>query len=241
MTQFKKHKNAPSILLSAKAISAANAIAKKVKSGATPVQSDFDSAIYSAKSVKALLKKDQHGKCAYCGRFLYEVTVDHYRPKTKCSQGKRTHAQQGYYWLAYDWNNMIGSCLLCNGKKNIYFPLINPANRWTNPSAANMEDPLLLNPYEEDFSKHMEYWGYKVYPKYDTDGNIDVKGDTTIRVLGLNEEVLKEARRRQWTIFWRKKKENQWTFSQAWNDAKQGVRTLHEIEYLDMYINQKIK
>jgi hypothetical protein len=42
--------------------------------------------------------------------------------------------QPGYYWLAYEWSNLLISCQLCNQefKKN-RFPLLNPTRACQDP------------------------------------------------------------------------------------------------------------
>jgi hypothetical protein len=101
-----------------------------------------------------------HGKCAYCESKPIAVTtgdVEHYRPKAKVTgdgnwQGDPDHP--GYYWLAYDINNLLPSCELCNrhfGKMN-RFPVKGPHARDA-ASLAN-EEPLLLNPYHPTINPH---------------------------------------------------------------------------------------
>ncbi|MNT06512.1 hypothetical protein D3C72_1411790 [compost metagenome] len=58
----------------------------------------------------------------------------------------------GYYWLAYDWDNFLFSCAICNQrhKKNI-FPLINPGSRAKNHhSSIKFEKPFFIDPSKEN-------------------------------------------------------------------------------------------
>src|SRR5712691_15858 len=69
-----------------------------------------------------------HGKCAYCESFIaadQPGDLDHFRPKGKVTnsdhqsimiQDEQGHAMPhpGYYWLAYDWRNLLPSCEDCN-------------------------------------------------------------------------------------------------------------------------------
>lgn len=78
-----------------------------------------------------------HQKCAYCER-IYKMDVEHYRPKGEvCDENNRpikvpglvAGAQvdhPGYYWLCYEWSNLLPSCITCNreGGKNSKFPTI---------------------------------------------------------------------------------------------------------------------
>jgi len=94
-----------------------------------------------------------YGKCAYCESKPQAVTsgdVEHYRPKAKVTDdpmGPNDPGHPGYYWLAYDVNNLLPSCEECNrnfGKMN-RFPVTGKHAR-DEASLAN-EQPLLLNPY----------------------------------------------------------------------------------------------
>ncbi len=74
---------------------------------------EFDSAYW--KKAKKQLKKESHGKCAYCEAPTAVVAhgdVEHFRPKSK------------YWWLAYCYDNYLFSCQLCNQSfKGNEFPL----------------------------------------------------------------------------------------------------------------------
>jgi hypothetical protein len=94
-----------------------------------------------------------YGKCAYCESKPLAVTsgdVEHYRPKAKITGDKNWPGDPehpGYYWLAYDINNLLPSCESCNrnfGKMNRF-----PVNGQHAPDEASLvnEEPLLLNPY----------------------------------------------------------------------------------------------
>ncbi|MDY6994467.1 MAG: HNH endonuclease [Pseudomonadota bacterium] len=72
----------------------------------------FDGRIYN-NAVKSKLKKLYHDKCAYCESSMSDdiFTVEHYRPKK---------GSYSYYWLGYEWSNLLPVCEKCN---NIYFIL----------------------------------------------------------------------------------------------------------------------
>jgi hypothetical protein len=111
------------------------------------------------------LMKLYHNKCAICERDRgTELQVDHYRPKKPRDNKTNTeYNQPGYYWLAYEWSNLIPLCSKCNQKKSNKFPLAgwNHKNRIINHidtlgilgfapySIAWLqyyEKPLLINP-----------------------------------------------------------------------------------------------
>ncbi|MBC8083261.1 MAG: hypothetical protein H7Z21_08620 [Hymenobacter sp.] len=109
--------------------------------------------IYAARDGKKLLKDDQHGKCAYCEtRFVHSSPgdVEHYRPKAGYRQSAAGPVLgPGYYWLAYEWRNLLFACEDCNRiRKRQLFPLRNdPAGRArSHHHDLAQEVPLLLNP-----------------------------------------------------------------------------------------------
>lgn len=61
-------------------------------------------------------------KCAYCER-ICKADIEHYRPKKGVTEDD-THL--GYYWLCYEWTNLIPSCITCNreGAKQNKFPIL---------------------------------------------------------------------------------------------------------------------
>ena len=95
---------------------------------------EFNTNIYGSKTVKKALLRAQYEKCCYCeAKFLANSPgdVEHYRPKGAVRQTDGQGAEYpGYYWLAYDWNNLLVSCEDCNrSHKKSLFPLKNPDAR----------------------------------------------------------------------------------------------------------------
>ena len=102
----------------------------------------------------------QHGKCAYCERYLGQdgsaSTVDHYRPKGQVLAWRTKSVNfsdqpkgspSGYYQLAYDMANYLGACGQCNQKKSSYFPVRAARQLYTtDQSLLGSERPLLINP-----------------------------------------------------------------------------------------------
>lgn len=154
-------------------------------------------------------------KCAYCEAMLTDVVrkgdVEHYRPKGRVRDERgnivRTanaagvdEDHPGYYWLAYDWRNLLPACPACNRRacdtpsgqqtgKGEIFPTLD--GWWaTKPEDIDKEQPALLNPYFDDPNEHLVFdvstgiVGYKTR-----------RGKITIQVLGLNRDGLPEARR----------------------------------------------
>jgi uncharacterized protein (TIGR02646 family) len=62
------------------------------------------------------------GKCAYCENMEKKAEIEHYRPK-KGVTGEAAHP--GYFWVCYQWTNLVPSCRYCNteGGKANQFPV----------------------------------------------------------------------------------------------------------------------
>jgi uncharacterized protein (TIGR02646 family) len=153
----------------------------------------FSSSIYGHSSVKEALIQAQHKKCCFCERLVGDDgDVEHFRPKSAYSQTKRGKlTRPGYYWLAYDWNNLYLSCSSCNQRqKRNLFPLKDPKTRaQINNNDILQEDSLFVNPGKEEPSRHIGFRGEMPYP---VTGSI--KGKPTIESLKLDRSILNEAR-----------------------------------------------
>ena len=150
-----------------------------------------------------------HGKCVYCEsdiRTTHPGDVEHYRPKrgvrdesgkiVKIKNGNAEIDHPGYWWLAYEWTNLLPSCIDCNrirkheeekGGKGELFPV--RGFRAANPGEESKEEPLLLNPADRDPAEHLEFLeNGMIKPKTDI-------GAASCKILGLNiRESLVRAR-----------------------------------------------
>ena len=154
----------------------------------------FDASIYGDDTVKDALIAAQHGKCCFCERKTgKDGDGEHFRPKAGCRQtAKSRMLRPGYYWLAYDWDNLFLSCSACNQRhKSNLFPLANPEQRArTHTDDVAQETPLLLQPAQQDPEHYIAF--HKEIP-FAINGNR--LGKATIKVLGLDRELLNEVRR----------------------------------------------
>lgn len=149
-----------------------------------------DSTIYSADSVKNTLMKCQHNKCCYSeARFVREAKhVDHFHPAGAVTTiGSHTKTYPGYYWLAYEWTNL----LLCKGninsKKGDLFPLVDESRRArSHHDDVSLEQPMLIDPSSEDPRDHIRF------NKHDPYGITD-RGKYTVKLL-LDHPELTDAR-----------------------------------------------
>ena len=155
--------------------------------------------IYAAEDVKDTLKRAQYGKCCYCeDKFLATSygAVEHFRPKGGVQQNEQQDLQYpGYYWLAYDWNNLLFSCERCNTshKRNL-FPLLDETKRAvSHHDDITKEQPLLINPAQEDPQEHLHFREEVVIG--DTE-----KGRQTIQALGLMRKGLRNDRHKHLSV-----------------------------------------
>jgi uncharacterized protein (TIGR02646 family) len=178
---------------------------------------DIDERLY--KAMRSLLMQRFHDKCAYCETPIlrYTVDVEHYRPKGRVTDANRNiikvtymgreYDHPGYFWHVYDWKNLLPSCEFCNRRryheahdatwgKETCFPVEQDRYAW--PWDSNdQEKPLLIHPRLDDPNEHLMF----IRGISGETGNIfccvqhkDVRGETTIRVLGLNDERLNGPR-----------------------------------------------
>lgn len=165
---------------------------------ADPTAGDLDPkpAIYSHKTVKIVLLKAQHDKCAFCEcKVLHQQygDVEHFRPKKGYKQKEADSlGRPGYYWLAYEWSNLFISCQICNQKfKKNLFPLRQPSRRArSHYDDLSKEEPLLIDPSAEDPATHLTFHQefYRPMPA-------SRRGKATIDAFGLNEMARAEHRR----------------------------------------------
>jgi len=197
---------APAVLANGTALIAAMdaaLLADPVDAGSAKAPFEFTNGIYGDKTVKDALKEMQHGKCAYCeGDFLAFCygDVEHYRPKGFSQQAKGSRkTYPGYYWLAYDWSNLVLSCELCNrARKRNLFPLRNPGVRAKAPQHLAHEEPLLLDPAGAiDPREHIRFNANVPEACSDSDmgaASIDLYGLDRLKLNGLRLERLGHAK-----------------------------------------------
>lgn len=161
----------------------------------------------AAASLKILFKS----KCAYCDHKASGFEVDHYRPKKLNEKRKEKYHQnyKGYYWLAYEWSNLLLVCGLCNRKKSDRFPLINDieSNRIYEPlknengeilffikEYQKKENPALLNPILDNADEHLFFNQYGKVKAKTIDNVSSFKGEKSIEHYSLNRHELIKLR-----------------------------------------------
>lgn len=171
-------------------------------------------------NLKPHFMKAQHQKCGYCEvQVSAHGDVEHYRPKSEVQElvaegtelansrklrGRKIPAitEKGYWWLAYEWENYLLSCAICNQKyKSALFPVApnriardHQKFKAQDPQKKDVgkEEPLLINPFEKDLDPftHFEFLKSGVIKPR----NRDIRGLETIRVCGLHRISLKQLR-----------------------------------------------
>lgn len=168
----------------------------------------FSFSRYKENEVRSSLEQLFHGKCAYCEQRYagtQPMDVEHWRPKGEVHFVDRPKQKPGYYWLAATWTNLLPSCIDCNrsryqldvvtrevinlGKAN-QFPLVpgtDPVSH--HGDDLSTEQPLLVNPCEDEPDEHFE-WNDEGVMFGRTS-----KGAASIRVYALNRSELVRDRR----------------------------------------------
>jgi len=167
------------------------------------------------KNYKGFFAQAQHGKCGYCECRAIGPgwgDVEHFHPKGEVwelpddpnSWGReapdlanvtgREHNElcsPGYWWLAYEWDNYLLACPVCNEAwKKAFFP-VEEKQRGLPPQQGTDEHPLLLNPFTgPDPADHLSFGSL---------GEIKALGDSaygreTIKTCGLDRPSLTRAR-----------------------------------------------
>ena len=158
-------------------------------------------------SVRDKLNIYYHGKCAYCETYC-KAEIEHYRPKKGVNED---NAHNGYYWLCYEWSNLVPACRYCNteGGKGNKFPV--SGKRVYTPETTSLgldkikcnanhsvfidEKADLLHPEIDSPEPHFEFcWdienkGIAINEKIGS-----LRGRQTIEICKLNRDYLKTDR-----------------------------------------------
>lgn len=161
----------------------------------------FTTGIYRHNDVLTVLSSIYNNKCAFCESDTTAgapMQVEHYRPKAKITG---IAGQSGYYWLGYEWTNLLLACSSCNNKKRNNFPidplgkrvLIHPVSNGTinilesraDSKTLLDEKPLLINPELEPDTR-----SYFVFSPNGIISGLNAKAINTIKYCGLNRPYL---------------------------------------------------
>lgn len=147
------------------------------------------------REIGGILLAAQRGKCVFCESaltFSKLYAVAHFRPHSNAIIQEETTPRH-YYWLAFEWSNLLVLCVECHRLRGNRWP-INGDLAAVGMSGAELdrEQPLVIDPYRDDPSKHFVA---------DDSGRLigmTGAGQTTIEVFSLNRVSLVTERRRAW-------------------------------------------
>lgn len=152
---------------------------------------EFDSEIFAATDVLITLTELFSSKCAYCEApsAAGNLFVEQFRPADGAINLNGSFAPDHYWWLAYEWENLLPVCADCSNAKGSRFPVAAPrAQPGAQASQLADEAPLLIDPCSDDPEAHLVY-GEDGYVSSGT-----APGSTTIELLALNRPTLVAAR-----------------------------------------------
>ncbi len=147
-------------------------------------------------------------KCAFCESKRFKPQVEHFRPKKKVTGDAGNLL--GYYWLCYEWTNLLPTCKDCNETKLNAFPIGIISNRVYSPTFLmnqqinyeehDYQNSPLIN--EEPLLIHPEYINPENCFSFNDKGvisGVDKKGqgETTRIKLGLDSKDLNYFRQKE--------------------------------------------
>lgn len=147
-----------------------------------------------------------HGKCAYCEQptdYVHRKNfLDRFRPIRGALGLDGRVAVDHYWWLAFEWENMYGSCSRCNSAKGSRFPVDGPrANLGMRGDALLGERALLLDPCVDYPEEHL------IFSRDGYVSGLTPQGQYTIEVLALNRNELINLRSREAQVYLKEKAE----------------------------------
>lgn len=141
-------------------------------------------------------------KCAYCETPLAQlssVNIDHFRPTAESMNFEGEAHADGYWWLAYSWENLYLVCETCQRNKRNLFPV---ARARAKPGAEGRflrdERNYLIDPCVDQIESYLEFGedGMVHVPRFSPEHEVPARqrGKVTIEILGLNRPELVAAR-----------------------------------------------
>ena len=156
------------------------------------VDSELIGTAYSGddNGIKHHLRALQGGKCCYCEKAVGAAynDVEHYRPKCARLEG----APNGYWWLAWTWENLLFACASCNrSAKRDTFELVDPTTRLKpGDKPPGSERPRLIDPGAEDPMLAMTFFQDSNERWRPIPVEHDVRGAYSIELLKLDRDEL---------------------------------------------------
>ncbi|WP_321280162.1 AAA family ATPase [Marinifilum fragile] len=141
------------------------------------------------RKLKEILHERFHGKCGYCEIKISEPqagVVDRFRPHNGVRDEKEYYKDL-YWWLTYEWDNLIYSCKECHQYKANYFP-VKGVRASFKGDFLTQEEKLLLNPCTDNPNDHF------FLSNLGTIAGGTEEAHHTIELLRLNRSRLNEKR-----------------------------------------------
>ncbi len=135
-------------------------------------------------------------RCAVCSTgSAGELSTARWRPMLGAIGADGRSNLEHYWWLAFEWSNVVLLCSACNGARGRRFPTRQPrAHPGSRRPDLEAEDALLLDPTLDD---------YETSFLFDADGVVsgaDLRSSTTIEIFALNRPRLVSDRKRHYAV-----------------------------------------
>lgn len=129
--------------------------------------------------------------------------VEHFRPK-KSARDEDGTEHDGYWWLAFNWQNFRICGNAGNRRKGTYFPLRTGSHRVVNPDDdLRLENPLLLDPTDADDPNLLTFdLEGKASPASGLDTWDQTRVDYSVQRYNLNFGPLEDKRKVVWNDCW---------------------------------------
>jgi hypothetical protein len=187
----------------------AQALSKRLRDAKTKEEReiliDRNQELWREEAIRDWLLGLFHNKCWYSEAqdAVSAIHVDHYRPKGRVTDARKTNYCDGYWWLAFEWTNYRICGQLINVKKSDVFP-INEGHRaaFDDPASLKLEAPILIDPTTDDarlISFEKDEDGCRATCMPDIDESEQRRVSATIEILGLNRlDRLNQKRAQVW-------------------------------------------
>lgn len=143
--------------------------------------------------IRSVMSEVSEGTCHACEQPVQASggELEFFRPRQMAGNARKDRGSPDHYWwLSYDWENLQLLCPMCNRCKASLFPIAGERA----PIGAHYEQlldeqPLLLNPFDDDPKDHIATGedGFLIA--------LTERGQVTIEVYQLNRADLHEQRR----------------------------------------------
>lgn len=169
---------------------------------------DANSALWG--ELKEWLLELSHGKCWFSEAkdCFNHWDVEHYRPK-KSAKDRDGTLHDGYWWLAFAWENYRICGNAGNRKKGTFFPLRDGCARVQVDGDLRLELPMLLDPTDEDdpVLLFFDLEGHALAAPHVNDAWETTRVEYSVERYNLDFPPLMDKRRTVWAECWNRVEE----------------------------------